>query len=493
MSTNEKMKKNGMLKIFLMIILIITVVILAGFAYARYVTSLNGNASMDIAKWSFNSRILNSTQTQEIADFSVTRTDNNTEVASNTIAPGTSGEFIVEIDATGTETLLTYDTKISIINKPLNLKFYSDSNKTQELVVENEQYLAFNGCISLTDNKKIDKHIYWEWKLETGTTENEIDENDIIDSQFMGKIMSMQIAVTGMQTMSNPYQNKVAQTTINGAITTYDTIQEAINAAGTNSGAIVTLLANSATESIEIGAEQDIVLNTNGKTLTYTGNIITNLGSVKILGNGNVITSGYYSCIKNYGNLKILNGNLSAGSACIYSNSTGTILILGGRISGNNGIENYGTETIIIKGGKIIGTSNHGIRNKKGYVKMYNGEIEANGDGIWTLESSGKVLVTGGKITGGTNGIVVTSSGVEVVIGVNDGNVNNNSPTIICKRGVGISCSGTGNIFFYDGIVKATGGTIVGTDIQKPTGYQFTNTTETIDEVEYNVRYLIRE
>ncbi len=228
METNEKIKKSGILKIVLVIILIITAVILAGIAYARYVTSLNGNASMDIAKWSFNSRILDSTQTQEIDNFSVTRTDNNTEVNSNTIAPGTSGEFIIEIDATGTEVLISYDTTITFTNKPTNLIFYSNSQKTEALIVENERYLNLNGFFSLTDNKKRDIPIYWEWKLESGNTQEEIDANDLVDSSFMGKTMSMQIATTGKQVLENPTEKYTVTFDANGGtLTQYGNVGQA--------------------------------------------------------------------------------------------------------------------------------------------------------------------------------------------------------------------------------------------------------------------------
>lgn len=60
--------------------------------------------------------------------------------------------------------------------------------------------------------------------METGTTEKEIYENDLVDSEFMGKIMSMQIATTGMQVLENPYADGVASTTINGKITVYDSV-----------------------------------------------------------------------------------------------------------------------------------------------------------------------------------------------------------------------------------------------------------------------------
>ena len=63
-------------------------------------TSITANLdeipSMDIV---FNCRVLDGTKTLEIDNFAVTRKDNSPQVVPNTIAPGTSGEFMIEIDA----------------------------------------------------------------------------------------------------------------------------------------------------------------------------------------------------------------------------------------------------------------------------------------------------------------------------------------------------------------------------------------------------------
>ena len=204
-------KEKRTIKLIVISILIIAVISLIGFAFARYVTMLNGNTQAPIAKWSFDSKILDSTQTEEVSDFSVTRTDDNDDVDPNTIAPGTSGEFIIEIDATGTETLLTYDVQITFTNKPTNLVFYSDSQRTNAIIIADNK-LVLDGFMSLSDNKKRDIPIYWDWALETGSTPSEIEDNDEIDTTFIGKTMSMQIATTGKQVTENPLATQYAVT-----------------------------------------------------------------------------------------------------------------------------------------------------------------------------------------------------------------------------------------------------------------------------------------
>ena len=285
--------------------------------------------------------------------------------------------------------MLTYDTTMTFTNKPTNLKFYADSNRTQELIVENETYLALNGFMSLEDNKKRNIPIYWEWQLETGNTEEEKEENDIIDTSFIGKTMSMQIATTGTQVVSNPYANSVASTTINGRITNYNTVQAAIDAAGNNQGAVVTLLAD-AQESITIAATQNLVLNMNGKTLSSNKaiTILINGGNLTILGEGSIIGEG----------------NNNSEVICISVDVNGMVNLLGntmiiGLNSGSGsgrGINNYGVTNI--KGGNISGKT-YGVTNQSyGKINVYNGAVITRLRNTGSTKSGALIIIYGGTI-----------------------------------------------------------------------------------------------
>lgn len=76
--------------------------------------------------------------------------------------------------------------------------FYSNSEKTEKILVD-EGGLNFKGSFSAEDNKKRDIPVFWEWKYETGDTPKKIAENDVIDTSFGGKTMSMHIETTGKQ------------------------------------------------------------------------------------------------------------------------------------------------------------------------------------------------------------------------------------------------------------------------------------------------------
>ena len=47
----------------------------------------------------------------------------------------------------GTEVPLEYSIETTISNKPTNLVFYANNEKTEALIIENEKYLYFNGYI----------------------------------------------------------------------------------------------------------------------------------------------------------------------------------------------------------------------------------------------------------------------------------------------------------------------------------------------------------
>lgn len=103
--------------------------------------------------------------------------------------------------------------------------------------------------------------------------------------------------------------------------TEYETLQEAINAAGSND--VVTLLCDT-TESVEIGADKDITLDLNGKTLANVGkeHTITNNGKLTVtdssdskLGVVDNVSHGKAALVNAEGATAVLNGGKFLRSA----------------------------------------------------------------------------------------------------------------------------------------------------------------------------------
>ena len=222
----QKEKSIGRNILIVVLILVTIASICAGlFAWAKYQTTINGTATGETAKWSFKVSDGN-TSTQEI-EFPMTRKDNNTSVATGKIAPGTYGELEIGIDATGTETALTYTIEGELTNLPTNIKFYSDEERTLELTIMENKFTK-GGYMKLNEIGVRTEKIYWEWPFETktkpsiteeklaslGIDKNEFDAvisankfteaNDMLDTAETNNQVSMTLSVTGKQLNGNP-------------------------------------------------------------------------------------------------------------------------------------------------------------------------------------------------------------------------------------------------------------------------------------------------
>ena len=176
-NSNNKRKIIG-------ILLIITIVISGGIgltAYSMYKSQIQQAVEAQIAKWSF--KVYSGTGenrkeiTQEIS-LADSRTDGKEEqVAKGKIAPGTNGEFILEIDGSGSEIAIDYEVSIDTLNKPTNLKFYTDNTYTTQMELLDGKITAFGG-IEL-DEVNIPKQItiYWKWDFETKTKVEKIQNS----------------------------------------------------------------------------------------------------------------------------------------------------------------------------------------------------------------------------------------------------------------------------------------------------------------------------
>ena len=241
------------------------------------------------------------------------------------------------------------------------------------------------------------------------------------------------------------------------------------------------LIANTSTEtgsasySIYNGASNSLTVNNNTEIKNNLHYGINNLGTASINGaiisgfcgidnkSGGILTisgsdtyiSGTSSSannsygVSNNGNLTISDGTISAElSPALYNGGSATIT--GGTIHGRGGINNQSVGQLIVSGTtKIIGN-------------------------IYGIESFGTTTITGGTITGGKNGVYVSSGAL--TLGTNDSSVSIASPAIEStntSNNYGVYNNG-GTFNFYDGIIKSSSGTgyaINGTVTETPSGY----------------------
>lgn len=189
--------KKQKAKIIVMIIAVITILAITVLAWAKYTSVFDGNTQKQVAKWSFK---VNDSE-EGAKTFNLVNTiDSNDSVKEDEVAPGTSGHFDIKLNGTGSEVAINYIINADFENNPVNMHFYLDENHTVELPIEDGK-LVINDFIPLAeiDNEKIIR-IYWNWPSETGNTEKEIYENDLLDSESMGKTITANVTVTGIQT-----------------------------------------------------------------------------------------------------------------------------------------------------------------------------------------------------------------------------------------------------------------------------------------------------
>ena len=156
MDTKEIHKKeNKKIKFIIISTLVISIISLIGFAFARYITKLNGTTRADIAKWSF--KVNGKTNENFVIDLANTRAgiEQEAEVQKGYIGPGTAGRFVIELDATGSDVSLKYDINLNVDysdNKvfPKNLIFYEDSTM-QNAIYHTDNNINLNGFIGWDD------------------------------------------------------------------------------------------------------------------------------------------------------------------------------------------------------------------------------------------------------------------------------------------------------------------------------------------------------
>ena len=192
------MKKKKTALLVICAILAITLSFMIGKTFAKYVSEVKGTGTAEIANWVFK---VNGKE-DVVQNVNLLSTYHNETLINNKVAPGTSGSFNIVVDATGSEVGVDY--AIEFLNesqKPQNLIFtYEDKPYTTIQDLEKD----LSGTINANDENKIRTiTINWEWQYETGENANEINQNDIIDTNNAKQLenYTFDIHVKGTQVM----------------------------------------------------------------------------------------------------------------------------------------------------------------------------------------------------------------------------------------------------------------------------------------------------
>lgn len=190
------MSKRKRILLIVSILAIIILSFIGGQTYSKYVSEVKGDGLAEVATWSFK---VNGQQ-EQVQTINLASTCNEETLLDNKIAPGTSGSFNIIID--GTDSDVGIDYKIKFLNesgKPNNLKFKYQNTEFNSI---NELQENLSGRINANDENKIRTlNIEWEWKYETGDNEQDIANNDKIDTEDAKDISqyTFNVIVSGTQ------------------------------------------------------------------------------------------------------------------------------------------------------------------------------------------------------------------------------------------------------------------------------------------------------
>lgn len=295
----------------------------------------------------------------------------------------------------------------------------------------------------------------------------------------------------------------IASTTVNNTTTEYDTVQKAIDAAGTEF-ATVKLLKDNIQEEVTVEEEQNIIFNINEKTLVgLNKSTITNNGILTIIGDGVITTSSKVNTITNTGTLNLEHtgtisnenvgecntigntGTLNKTGSGIVSSKTkgyaidgGIINISGGTVSTSGYRAINATENFTMTGGTVSSTNGAAIFASGNSITISGGTIQKStanggaaihykGEGILTIsnETIIKVLADASStaVWNASSGTVMIEGGSILQLGTSAAIVNNSTGIIEILQANIESNSGNAIANYSTGKVKIKGGIITST------------------------------
>lgn len=202
---NEKTKKNLAIA---SILGVLAASAIGGGAYAKYITSISGQGSLNVARWNVT---YNNT--------ALVRNNYDTKtIVVDKIAPGTSGQFTLTVKPSNTEVGFDYVTKITKLdNKPANLYFMVDKDGVQgttKIITADQLGKALSGHVDASSTAKADINytIHWFWDYETTTsidgTRKTLADNDAQDTKDGQAAKTMAITYTTTATQTKPVEQK---------------------------------------------------------------------------------------------------------------------------------------------------------------------------------------------------------------------------------------------------------------------------------------------
>lgn len=158
--------------------------------YAKYITSTNGDANINIARWKIIVNNQDISQNKELSNVITPIFEGNDNIASGVIAPTSEGYFDILIDASNTDVSLKYEitTKNSEDSavSDLYISGYSiDDGEKQTTITQDEQIKIENSILYNSDDKDLKLRIFLKWNddTNTGATMDNVADTEATNSE----------------------------------------------------------------------------------------------------------------------------------------------------------------------------------------------------------------------------------------------------------------------------------------------------------------------
>lgn len=169
--------------------------IAAGYTFSKYFQSINGQASAQLAAWSFKANA--GSETARLSEIKLTPTNGEK------IAPGTNGEFIIKVDSLGSDVDVDYSVDISQEKLPANMRF---NVKGDTQIFTSMKALAsskLNGTLDSSNGQVKTYTIQWNWPMESYDSNNNLLNSYDMDALAFADNLGFKIEVTGEQKGNN--------------------------------------------------------------------------------------------------------------------------------------------------------------------------------------------------------------------------------------------------------------------------------------------------
>lgn len=159
---------------------------MGAFVYAKYVSTVTGTGTAQVAKWEFRSENEGKT---DLIKCEPGKTYKATTLVDGKMAPGTEGKCAIKVRNGEGQVGVNYTIAVAASGKPTNLKFYTDEAHTTALPTT-----GVTGHIDAGVTTPDEKVIYWLWPYETAGG----DATDTSEGENAGS-MTIDFAITGVQ------------------------------------------------------------------------------------------------------------------------------------------------------------------------------------------------------------------------------------------------------------------------------------------------------